>query len=39
VAELQIVLAGAEEAPLRDLAAYRAAGGYLQLERVRAMSP
>ena len=39
MAELQIVLAGAEEAPLRDLAAYRAAGGYLQLERVRAMSP
>jgi NADH-quinone oxidoreductase subunit F len=39
VADLQIVLAGAEEAPLRDLADYRAAGGYLQLERVRAMSP
>jgi NADH-quinone oxidoreductase subunit F len=34
-----LVLAGAEEAPLRDLAAYRAAGGYLQLERARAMQP
>jgi len=34
-----LVLAGAEESPLRDLAAYRAAGGYLQLERVRAMEP
>jgi NADH-quinone oxidoreductase subunit F len=34
-----LVLAGAEESPLRDLAAYRAAGGYLQLERARAMSP
>jgi len=38
VAEI-LVLAGAEESPLRDLAAYRAAGGYLQLERARAMSP
>jgi len=34
-----LVLAGAEESPLRDLAAYRAAGGYAQLERVRAMEP
>ena len=34
-----LVLAGAEESPLRDLAAYRAAGGYVQLERARAMSP
>ncbi len=34
-----LVLGGAEESPLRDLADYRAAGGYLQLERVRAMSP
>jgi len=38
VAEM-LVLAGAEESPLRDLAAYRAAGGYVQLERARAMSP
>ena len=34
-----LVLAGAEQSPLLDLAAYRAAGGYLQLERARAMSP
>ncbi len=34
-----LVLAGAEESPLRELAAYRAAGGYLQLERARAMTP
>jgi NADH-quinone oxidoreductase subunit F len=34
-----LVLAGAEEAPLRELAAYRQAGGYLQLERARAMQP
>ncbi len=34
-----LVLAGAEEAPLRSLAAYREAGGYLQLERARAMTP
>jgi NADH-quinone oxidoreductase subunit F len=34
-----LVLAGAEEAPLRELGAYREAGGYLQLERARAMSP
>ena len=34
-----IVLAGAVEAPLPDLASYRAVGGYAQLERARAMSP
>ena len=34
-----LVLAGAEEIPLRELAAYRAAGGYAQLERARAMPP
>jgi len=34
-----LVLAGAEEAPLLELDAYRAAGGYLQLERARAMPP
>jgi len=34
-----LVLAGAVESPLRELAAYRAAGGYAQLERARAMSP
>ena len=34
-----LVLAGAEEAPLRDLTTYREAGGYLQLDRVRAMAP
>ena len=34
-----LVLAGAEQAPLRELAAYRAAGGYVQLERARAMEP
>jgi NADH-quinone oxidoreductase subunit F len=34
-----LVLAGAEESPLRDLDAYRSAGGYAQLERARAMSP
>jgi NADH-quinone oxidoreductase subunit F len=34
-----LVLAGAEESPLRELSAYREAGGYLQLERVRAMTP
>ena len=33
------VLAGAEHSPLRDLDAYVEAGGYLQLERARAMSP
>jgi NADH-quinone oxidoreductase subunit F len=38
MAEL-LVLAGATEQPLRDLDAYRAAGGYVQLERARAMSP
>jgi NADH-quinone oxidoreductase subunit F len=34
-----LVLAGAAEQPLRDIDAYRAAGGYYQLERARAMSP
>ena len=34
-----LVLAGAEESPLLELAAYRAAGGYAQLERARAMAP
>ena len=34
-----LVLAGAEESPLRELDAYRAAGGYAQLERARAMAP
>jgi NADH-quinone oxidoreductase subunit F len=34
-----LVLAGAEESPLRTLDAYRQAGGYLQLERARAMQP
>jgi NADH-quinone oxidoreductase subunit F len=34
-----VVLAGAVEEPLRDLASYRAVGGYAQLERARAMTP
>jgi NADH-quinone oxidoreductase subunit F len=34
-----LVLRGAEEAPLRDLASYRAAGGYAQLLKARAMPP
>jgi NADH-quinone oxidoreductase subunit F len=34
-----IILAGAVEEPLRDLASYRAVGGYAQLERARAMTP
>src|SRR5205809_536847 len=34
-----LVLAGAEEQPLTDLTSYRAAGGYAQLARARAMSP
>jgi NADH-quinone oxidoreductase subunit F len=34
-----LVLAGAEEAPLRQLADYRKVGGYAQLERARALSP
>jgi len=34
-----LVLAGAERAPLRELAAYRAAGGYAQLEKARAQDP
>jgi len=34
-----LVLAGAEEHPLRDLTSYRAVGGYAQLERARALEP
>src|SRR6266496_397507 len=34
-----LVLAGAEEQPVTDLASYRAVGGYAQLERARAISP
>jgi len=34
-----LVLAGYEGEPLRDLAAYRAVGGYEQLERARAQDP
>jgi NADH-quinone oxidoreductase subunit F len=34
-----LVLAGAEETPLRDLASYRAVGGYAQLQKARAMPP
>src|ERR1700710_512022 len=34
-----IILDGAVEEPLRDIASYRAVGGYAQLERARAMSP
>ena len=34
-----VVLDGALEEPLRDLASYRAVGGYAQLERARAMTP
>jgi NADH-quinone oxidoreductase subunit F len=34
-----LILDGALEEPLRDLASYRAVGGYAQLERARAMSP
>src|SRR5260370_39653209 len=34
-----LVLEGAVEEPRRDLASYRAVGGYGQLERARAMSP
>jgi NADH-quinone oxidoreductase subunit F len=37
--EPAIVLAGGVEEPLRDLASYRAVGGYAQLERARAMTP
>jgi NADH-quinone oxidoreductase subunit F len=37
--EPTIVLAGGVEEPLRDLASYRAVGGYAQLERARAMTP
>ncbi|HEY2073578.1 MAG TPA: NADH-quinone oxidoreductase subunit NuoF [Gaiellaceae bacterium] len=34
-----LVLGGAEEQPLRDLASYRAVGGYAQLQKARAMAP
>jgi NADH-quinone oxidoreductase subunit F len=34
-----LVLAGAEERPLRDLDSYRAVGGYAQLELARALGP
>ena len=34
-----LVLGGAEEQPLRDLASYRAVGGYAQLEKARALTP
>ena len=34
-----IVLAGAEERPLTGIAEYRAAGGYVQLAKVRQMEP
>jgi NADH-quinone oxidoreductase subunit F len=34
-----VVLAGAEDGELTDLGAYRDAGGYVQLERARAMAP
>jgi NADH-quinone oxidoreductase subunit F len=34
-----VVLAGAADKPLRELADYRAAGGYVQLERARALAP
>ena len=37
--EPAIVLAGGVEEPLRDLASYRAVGGYAQLERARALTP
>ena len=37
--EPTIVLDGAIEEPLRDIASYRAVGGYAQLERARAMTP
>ena len=34
-----VVLDGALEQPLSDLAAYREAGGYVQLEKARALTP
>jgi NADH-quinone oxidoreductase subunit F len=34
-----LVLGGAEETPLRDLASYRAVGGYAQLTKARALPP
>jgi NADH-quinone oxidoreductase subunit F len=39
VPELHLVLAGAEETPLRSLADYRAVGGYAALEKARQMEP
>jgi len=39
VAPETLVLAGAEERPVRDLGSYRAVGGYAQLTKARAMSP
>jgi NADH-quinone oxidoreductase subunit F len=39
VPELHLVLAGAEETPLRSLADYRAVGGYAALEKARLMEP
>ncbi|HEY8028905.1 MAG TPA: NADH-quinone oxidoreductase subunit NuoF [Gaiellaceae bacterium] len=38
-AQPALVLGGAVEEPLRDLASYRAVGGYAQLERARSMTP
>jgi NADH-quinone oxidoreductase subunit F len=39
VAPETLVLAGAEEAPLRDLTSYQAVGGYAQLAKARALAP
>jgi NADH-quinone oxidoreductase subunit F len=39
VAPEVLVLAGAEERPVRDLDSYRAVGGYAQLAKARAMPP
>jgi NADH-quinone oxidoreductase subunit F len=38
-AEPALVLAGAVEEPLRDIASYRAVGGYAQLTKARALPP
>jgi NADH-quinone oxidoreductase subunit F len=38
-AEPALVLGGAVEHPLRDIASYRAVGGYAQLEKARAIPP
>ncbi|HEY4412026.1 MAG TPA: NADH-quinone oxidoreductase subunit NuoF [Gaiellaceae bacterium] len=38
-AQPALVLGGAVEEPLRDLASYRAVGGYAQLERARSLTP